>query len=160
MNDFPHTDFSEALGALGPITLEEMDGITLMNRIDTKYLTDEATLLKILSDAARDGYRVLEVNGDRIGAYDSVYFDTEGMKCFLDHHNRRLVRQKVRTRSYVKQGKSFLEIKRKNNKGRTSKKRIAIPVSEMMDFREDAQATAFLAEHSWFTAADLKSPKP
>jgi hypothetical protein len=70
MNDFPHTDFSEALGALGPITLEEMDGITLMNRIDTKYLTDEATLLKILSDAARDGYRVLEVNGDRIGAYD------------------------------------------------------------------------------------------
>ena len=155
MNDFPHTDFSEALGALGPITLEEMDGITLMNRIDTKYLTDEATLLKILSDAARDGYRVLEVNGDRIGAYDSVYFDTEGMKCFLDHHNRRLVRQKVRTRSYVKQGKSFLEIKRKDNKGRTSKKRIAIPVSEMMDFREDAQATAFLAAHSWFTAADL-----
>ena len=155
MNDFPHTDFSEALDAMDPISLEEMDGITLMNRIDTKYVTDEATLLEVLSDAARDGYRVLEVEGERIGAYDSVYFDTEAMKCFMDHHNRRLVRQKVRTRSYVKQGRSFLEIKRKNNKGRTSKKRMAIPAAEMMDFRADAAAAAFLAEHSWFTASEL-----
>ena len=130
MNDFPHTDFSEALDAMDPISLEEMDGITLMNRIDTKYVTDEATLLEVLSDAARGGYRVLEVEGERIGAYDSVYFDTEAMKCFMDHHNRRLVRQKVRTR-------------------------MAIPAAEMMDFRADAAAAAFLAEHSWFTASEL-----
>ena len=155
MPDLQHIDFTAALSALGSISLEEMDAIRLMNRIDTKYLTDERTLLAILSDAARSGYRVLEVAGGRIGQYDSVYFDTDGMKCFCDHHNRRLTRQKVRTRSYVKQGKAFLEIKRKNNKGRTSKKRTPVPLEEMMDFSGDAQATAFLAEHSWFTVAEL-----
>ena len=38
-----------------PITLEEMDSIKLMNRIDSKYLTDEATLVRVLEDAAKAG---------------------------------------------------------------------------------------------------------
>ncbi len=155
MLDCSHVDFGEALSALGPITLEEMDTIKLMNRIDSKYVTDEETLLAVLADAAQAGYRVLVVEDERISQYDSIYYDTPGLKCFCDHHNRRLVRQKVRTRSYVKQEKAYLEIKRKNNKGRTSKKRIAIPVSEMMDFGKDQAAVDYLADHSWFTVGDL-----
>ena len=141
--------------ALRPITLSEMDSIKLMNRIDSKYLTDEATLLKILSAAADAGYRVLVTEGVRISPYDSVYYDTAGLKMFYDHHNRRLVRQKVRTRSYVNSGDSYLEIKRKNNKGRTKKKRIGIPASQLMDFSVNPEACAYLAKHSWFTAEDL-----
>ena len=150
-----HIAFQEALEKLRPITLEEMDSIKLMNRIDSKYLTEEATLLKILADAAAAGYRVLVTGGERISPYRSVYYDTEGLKMFYDHHNRRLVRQKVRTRSYVNSGDSFLEIKRKNNKGRTKKKRIGIPSGELMDFRADKKACEYLAGHSWFTADDL-----
>ena len=145
----------EALEALAPITLAEMDAIKLMNRLDTKYVTDEATLLRILEKAAAAGYRVLLTEGGRLNAYDSVYFDTAGLRMYYDHRNKHLVRQKVRTRSYVSSGDSFLEIKRKNNHGRTKKKRIAIPVQELQDFSGNARACAFLADHSWFTVQEL-----
>ena len=136
MPESKHISFVKPLEALRPITLEEMEGIKLMNRIDSKYLTDEATLLHILDRAAEAGYRVLVTEGMRISPYDSiyydsVYYDTAGLRMFYDHHNRRLVRQKVRTRSYVNSGDTFLEIKRKNNKGRTKKKRIGIPAGEL-----------------------------
>ena len=155
MPETEHIPFGPVLEQLRPITLEEMDSIKLMNRIDSKYLTSEKVLLGVLSDAAAAGYRVLVTEGERISPYDSIYFDTAGLKMFYDHHNRRLVRQKVRTRSYVNSGLSFLEIKRKNNKGRTKKKRTRIPVAEMKDFRSDADACTYLAEHSWFQAGDL-----
>jgi len=155
MQGSSHISFVKPLEALAPITLEEMDGIKLMNRIDTKYLTTEATLLNILSRAADAGYRVLVTQGMRISPYDSVYYDTPGLRMFYDHHNRRLVRQKIRTREYVNSGAAFLEIKRKNNKGRTKKKRIRIQDSEMLDFKADVPACEFLAGHSWFTADEL-----
>lgn len=155
MPESKHLSFEKPLESLGPITLEEMEGIKLMNRIDSKYLTDEATLLQILDRAADAGYMVLVTEGMRISPYDSVYYDTDGLRMFYDHHNRRLVRQKVRTRSYVNSGDTFLEIKRKNNKGRTKKKRMHIPAAELMDFRADDAACTYLAGHSWFTAPEL-----
>lgn len=155
MADFQHQSLVESLTAIAPITLAEMDAIKLMNRVDTKYLTDEATLVQVLADAAAAGYRALETEGEKLSAYNSVYFDTAGLRMFLDHHNRRLVRQKVRTRSYLGSGLSFLEIKRKNNKGRTSKKRTAIPPGQLMDFSGNPEACAYLARKSWFTAPEL-----
>ena len=150
-----HISLLEPLGALPPISLSEMDGVKLMNRIDSKYLTDEATLVEILADAARAGYRALETEGCRINPYDSVYYDTPELRMFLDHHNRRLKRQKVRTRAYVNSGDAFLEIKHKNNKGRTRKKRTAIPLEELKDFWHDAAAAVYLEGHSAFTAGML-----
>ncbi len=150
-----HFSFDEALEALAPITLEEMDGIKLMNRIDSKYLTNEETLLKILADAAAAGYRVLSIEGKRITRYNSVYYDTPSLGMYYDHRNKHLVRQKVRTRAYVDGGQAFLEIKRKNNKGRTNKKRTEIPPSELMGFAADDNAVAYLAKHSWYTVADI-----
>ena len=150
-----HISFADALERMAPVTLEEMDSVKLMNRIDSKYLTDEAVLLGILADAAEAGYRVLVTEGMKIGPYDSVYYDTAGLKMFYDHHNRRLVRQKVRTRCYLNSGISFLEIKRKNNKGRTKKKRTGIKAEELMDFSGNAPACAYLSAHSWFTADQL-----
>ena len=134
---------TRCLAAFAPITLQEMEGVKLLNRIDTKYLTDEATLGKVLADAATAGYRALVAEGTMLSPYNSVYFDTAGLRMFLDHHNRRLVRQKVRTRVYENSGETFLEIKRKNNHGRTKKKRMGIDPSLLM------------ARHSWFTAGEL-----
>lgn len=155
MPEIRQISLQEPLTALAPISLDEMDAIKLMNRVDSKYLTDEAHLVEILRDAARSGYRVLETEGEKISPYDSVYYDTAALKMFSDHHNRRLKRQKVRTRSYVNSGLTFLEIKRKNNKGRTSKKRIVIPLAELLDFSADPQACDYLAQKSWFTADEL-----
>lgn len=156
MTDTFHTSIDAEARSIPSITLEEMDGVKLLNRIDTKYLTDEATLLEVLADAKAAGYRALEAEGVKVSPYNSVYYDTAGMQMFLFHHNRRLVRQKVRTREYVNSGTAFLEIKRKNNHGRTRKKRIDIPETEMMDFAGDPAACAYLAKHSWFTVEDLK----
>ena len=155
MPETEHINFSGMLGRFSPIGLEEMESIKLMNRIDSKYLTNEQTLLEVLADAAEAGYRVLETGGERISAYDSVYYDTDGLRMFYDHHNRRLVRQKVRTRCYVNSGLTFLEIKRKNNKGRTKKKRIRIPQGQLQSFFANPEACAYLEAHSWFRAQEL-----
>mgnify|MGYP002623770464 CR=1 FL=1 len=141
---------------MGTIRLEEMDSIKLMNRIDTKYLTNESVLEYVLEKAADHGYRALEVEGSAISPYNSMYFDTDALKMFQEHHNRRLVRQKVRTRVYVSSGMTFLEIKRKNNKGRTKKTRIAIPPEDFMDFRCNDRAEAFLEEKSDYTVNMIK----
>lgn len=150
-----HIDFSKALENISPISLGEMDSVKLLNRIDSKYLTSEATLSAILQDAAAAGYRALQIEGLKISRYNSIYFDTDALRMFCDHHNRRLVRQKVRTRTYVESGQAFLEIKRKNNHGRTKKKRMEIPLAELMDFSKDLEACDFLAAKSWFTQAEL-----
>ena len=157
MPEIEHIPFEEPLRDFPPVTLEEMDSVKLMNRIDTKYLTSERILLELLDDAYKAGFKVLVIEGLRISPYNTLYYDTAELRMFQDHHNRRLTRQKVRTRSYIASGISFLEIKRKNNKGRTRKKRIGIPSSEFYDFKSDTDATDYLARHSAFTA-DILSP--
>ena len=147
--------FAGPLEAFAPISLEEMDAVRLMNRVDTKYLTDTGTLLAVLRDAAAAGYRVLVADGARVSPYDSIYFDTEGLRMYLDHRNQKLHRQKVRTRAYVNSGEAFLEIKRKNNQGRTKKKRTGIPMDELPDFRADEAACEYLDTHSDFRADQL-----
>ena len=155
MQRFEHISFAPALEKLSPITLEEMNAVKLMNRTDSKYVTNEATLLRLLEAAAAAGYRVLQSDGGRLNPYDSIYYDTDGLTMFYLHHNRRLVRQKVSTRSYVASGDTFLEIKRKNNHGRTSKKRLEIPADKLADFGSVPQACEYLSRHSWFTAQQL-----
>ena len=147
--------FAGHLEAFAPISLAEMDAVKLMNRVDTKYLTDNETLVAVLRDAAAAGYRVLVADNSRISPYDSIYFDTEGLRMFTDHRNQKLHRQKVRTRAYVNSGEAFLEIKRKNNRGRTKKKRTGIPMAELPDFRADAAACRYLDEWSDFRAEDI-----
>ena len=171
----PHTTLDRVAAQFPPITLEEMDAVKLLNRIDSKYVTNEATLLAVLGDALQAGYRALETpvadtgtlgpddaqpqgsnsRTSKLSPYNSVYYDTPGLQMFLDHHNKRLTRQKVRTRVYVNSGDTYLEIKRKNNHGRTKKKRIAIPADELLGFAQDAAATAYLAKHSAYTADEL-----
>ena len=146
---------TDALAALPPITLGEMDAVRLLNRTDTKYLTTLPVLERILLEAAAHGYRALETEGTKLSPYNSTYFDTPALRMFLDHRNRKLVRQKVRTRVYLNSGQTFLEIKRKNNHGRTKKKRTAIPPEAFADFRTFPEAAAYLAEKSAFTAGEI-----
>jgi len=71
---------------------------------------------------------------------------------FTAHHNGKLNRYKIRRRSYVLSGISFLEVKFKNNKGRTIKKRI------QTDFGKDGfndTENAFIWDITPFTADDL-----
>ncbi len=156
MLEFNHISFVELMQGFAPISLEEMDSVKLMNRIDSKYITNESVLAMILEDARKAGYRALETDGAKINPYDSLYYDTDGLDMYYAHRNRKLVRQKVRTRSYLTTGITYLEIKRKNNKGRTKKKRIGIPFSDFADFSHNMEATDYLEDHSDYTIHMLK----
>ena len=116
----------ESLSCLSPISLAEMGSVKLMNRIDTKYVVP-THLLPIILDAAKEDYFVQEIDSKRVASYDTMYYDTVTLDMYLRHHNRQLVRQKIRVRNYVDTQQTFLEVKRKNNKGRTKKKRVEVP---------------------------------
>lgn len=129
---------------MGTITLEEMCSVKLMNRIDTKYVASEAMVMELLRQTAKYGYRA-QVHGGVIAArYDTRYFDTESREMYVVHHNRQLTRQKIRTRHYEDGSATYLEVKNKNNRGRTKKKRIEIPVDDLMNFFGNSEALSFI----------------
>lgn len=105
-----------------PITLSEMDDVKLMNRTDTKFTFRKSQLSVILTKMI-DHYKVLEIDNLRIQDYRSLYYDTNNRKFYIDHHNQRVNRNKIRFREYINSGLVFMEIKLKNNKGKTIKKR-------------------------------------
>ncbi len=108
------------------ITLIEMDGVKLQDRVDTKYVLAQQALPEILEAMLKD-YRILEVDGVRGTQYRSLYYDTQDLKNYHDHHNRRTFRSKIRFREYLGSGLAFLEVKRKTGRGRTDKKRLKVP---------------------------------
>ena len=116
----------DIISGFEPISLSEMEAVKLMNRIDTKYAVPMSVLPAILQAAQAD-YFIQEIDGQRIATYDTMYYDTASMDMYIRHHDRQLVREKIRVRQYVDSNLTFLEIKRKNNKGRTKKKRIVVP---------------------------------
>ena len=67
---------TERANKLPPISLEEMSGIKLMNRTDTKYVATINQLLGFLQ-AVEGKYYIQEINGLRIASYHTTYFDTE-----------------------------------------------------------------------------------
>lgn len=130
-----------------PITLAEMDGIRLMNRIDTKFLVREDVLAELLNRIKND-YRAQVVEGEQVCRYSTIYYDTVDSEMYHDHHNQKLNRQKIRARTYVESGIAFLEVKRKSNKGRTTKDRIRIPSDLVDDISQSQEALSFLEKFS------------
>ncbi len=112
------------LDKLDPISLEEMDNVKLMNRMDTKCIFSVNLLNKILSECSGD-YRALFHAGTKSAFYKTLYFDTPSFKFYYDHHNGRAKRFKVRMRNYTESNLYYLELKYKKY-GRTDKKRIKI----------------------------------
>jgi hypothetical protein len=118
------------LTSFEPISLTEMDSVSLLNRVDTKYVLSVSQLLTALQQLT-EHYRVLEIEGNRLSRYRTLYFDTPDFELYRQHHNGFGSRYKVRTRSYVDSNLSFFEIKHKTNRGRTIKSRFQTPGIEM-----------------------------
>ena len=113
------------IASFDPISLEEMDSVKLMKRIDTKFVLNK-NILEDIFPLLKDQYKLLYVNDVVKSQYTSLYFDTKDFKFFMNHHNGKLNRSKVRFRKYVDSQLCFLEVKRKNQKGKTIKKRIQV----------------------------------
>lgn len=115
----------EMLASFPPISLAEMEEIRLMNRLDQKYLATVRQLEELLV-MAKGKYMVQVIDGHRVCDYRTLYLDTPDEEMYLMHHNRRAPRQKIRVRTYLIGGDTFLEVKNKNNHGRTKKKRMHV----------------------------------
>lgn len=109
-------------------TLSDLSNAVLMNRVDTKYLVPKHKLYDLFRDIG-EICSVLAIDGRRISHYKTCYFDSPDLQFYHDHHNGVLNRYKVRSRTYVDQGASYLEVKFKNNKNRTLKSRIPFSYS-------------------------------
>jgi len=148
-----------------PISLDEMSGIKLMNRTDTKFVTTVDRLRELLLLAATD-YRIQEIDGERNAPYYTAYFDTSDMNMYTVHQNGHAGRQKLRIRSYVSSGLNFLEVKTKNNHGRTKKKRVDMvgfdplhPDHDIRFLRQDEQFLAydeFLRKHLRYDPKEVR----
>lgn len=143
----------EELQSFEPISLEQMKEVKLMNRIDTKYVIPLTQLVPLLHSAASD-YFVQYTNGKRTADYHTIYLDTEDHRMYNIHQAGRQVRQKIRIRHYLDTQTTFLEIKKKNNHGRTKKRRIEVPQMECTDMEE---CKRFIAAKSWFNLDQLKN---
>jgi hypothetical protein len=144
-------EFIDILSQYRPISLEEMSGIRLMNRLDTKYVTTPDKLLLLLQRAV-NSYKVQVVNDESLVEYRTVYLDTNEKAMYLAHHDGRKVREKIRVRTYVSSHLTFLEVKNKDNHGRTDKKRTR--VSSIDTLSEDG-GNDFLIKHSWYNLSQL-----
>ncbi len=119
------SEFSKLLNQFAPIELSEMKDVELMNRVDTKFIFHKKHLPKVLNDL-NTHYRILEIKSNRVSSYKNLYFDTEKLKFYNDHHNGKTNRIKIRIRRYIESEVCYLEVKQKNNKGRTTKKRMQL----------------------------------
>ena len=144
------TEMEELLRQYAPITLDEMTGVKLLNRTDTKFVTNMPTLMQLL-EMASDDYYVQDIDGARIASYYTVYFDTADCVMYHCHEAGHMNRQKLRIRSYVDSDLNFLEVKTKNNRGRTKKKRLTLEgfdPEHCSEFRvQNAEYADFL--HTW-----------
>lgn len=153
-------NFESVLQAMKPISLDEMESIKLMNRIDTKFIANRDRLVDILAMAHQHGYYAQEINGCRIAKYDTLYYDTADLAMYTMHHNRHLRRQKIRIRKYLGSDLTFLEVKNKTNTGRTKKKRRRIPEGDFplnltTALNDIPDVQAFIAEKSRFAVETL-----
>ena len=141
----------ELLTNLKPITLEEMKEIRLMNRTDTKFVTNKENLARLL-ELAQGKYFAQFHSGSKIANYMTTYWDTDTHRFYLDHHNGRSPRQKVRVRTYMDSNDTFLEVKTKNNHGRTKKKRVSVPNQQITGENGNDE---FLQERVHLSLADI-----
>lgn len=137
----------DILSQMEPICLDDMKAVRLMNRVDQKYMASSSLLEELLSRIA-DGYYVQHIEGNPLAPYRTLYFDTDDLRMYTMHHNKKLNRQKLRVRTYRSTDTTFFEIKNKDNKKKTSKVRIPIDVQQFDSCLEIPEVATFVNENT------------
>lgn len=152
---YDHLNSLELWQRMRTITLSQMRSVKLMNRIDTKYVLSYDEVLRLIAAAADNDYYVQIIDDVRACRYLTLYYDTSEREMFRQHHNRKLCRQKLRTRTYVESNTTFFEIKNKSNRGRTTKRRTEIASEHFNSFGRDCEAVKLLSAHSAYQLSEL-----
>ncbi|MFT4215195.1 MAG: polyphosphate polymerase domain-containing protein [Microbacterium sp.] len=149
-----------AVGILSPlddlavVDLEQLNAAAeLQTRVDRKYLLPKAELPGILAELPAET-RVLEVSGERALRYASQYFDTPQLDSYFGAARGRRRRFKVRARTYVDSGGSFLEVKTRGGRSATVKERVPV-IGDELDDEAVAYASELLSDAGIPEATDL-----
>ena len=118
------------LADLDAIGLDELNKrAAMLTRVDRKYALDATQASAILSRLPEET-RVLQIAGQVSQGYASTYYDTPDMDSYMLTALKRRRRFKVRARTYLSTGASFLEVKTRGPRGVTVKKRMPISWDE------------------------------
>lgn len=111
---------------MNTVSLEELNAdAAMLTRVDRKYVLRSAELAEVLTRLEQDTpeTRVLSIDGRTAHGYRSVYFDTPDLASFMMAARPRRRKFKLRTRTYLDTGASFLEFKAEGARGLTVKSR-------------------------------------
>ncbi len=116
---------------ISPITLEEINEFAaLQTRVDRKYIINAEMCNRLIEEVQVQG-RVLDIDGMRSTIYQSIYFDTPNLDLYKDAAYKRRPRFKARTRFYQQTNTAMLEVKTKDGRGKTVKKRTPYDVNDV-----------------------------
>ena len=125
------------------ITLEELVATApLLTRTDRKYLIPTSRL--DLVDHADPDLRLLTIGGLTTHAYSSTYLDTADLTAYRLAAHARASRFKVRNRSYLDSGLTFLEVKTRSARGETVKDRLDLSLASRGEHQRFAPTTVRL----------------
>ena len=118
------------LADLDAIGLDELNKrAAMLTRVERQYAPDATQASAILSRLPAET-KVLQIAGQVSQGYASTYYDTPDMDSYMLTALKRRRRFKVRARTYLSTGTSFLEVKTRGPRGLTVKKRMSIQPHE------------------------------
>ena len=121
---FTSAKIDHALNRFSAISLEQLNAkAAMLERLDNKYIVNAEIFKEFLAQTSKS-FDILELAGTRSFRYETLYFDTPELSCFHDHQRGRRKRCKVRVRDYCDTNQAYLEIKLKDKRGSTVKKRM------------------------------------
>jgi len=113
-----------------PVGLKQLNSkAAMLERLDNKYVVRETVLRQAVAELASH-FDILEIGGKRSFIYETYYFDDDKNTSYFDHHQGRRQRFKVRVRKYTDAQICFVEIKLKDKRGITVKKRMDYTVEK------------------------------
>ncbi len=129
----------DALGGFSGISLDELDQrASLLRRVDNKYAVPRDAFLELLGRLSED-HDVLDMDGRREFEYETVYFETTGLRCFRDHVEGNFPRFKARTRLYRDSDTCVFEVKLKDEDGETDKRQVDHPADRTDELTPQAR---------------------
>jgi hypothetical protein len=135
---------TDVLKMFESVTLEAVVGAApLLTRIDHKYVVPVTALRDVVQQLDMP---VLDINGQRVFGYESVYFDTPERTAYLASARRHRRRIKVRTRTYLDSGVCMFELKSKGYRDQTVKERIEYDINDRFTLND--AACFFLADRA------------
>lgn len=141
------------LSALTAASSELLGKRELQTRVDRKFLASPSQIAPFLASLQND-FHLLQAGNAGWASYETCYFDTANLVSFHEHLRGRRPRFKVRIRHHNARSRSFLEIKRKVNSGKTEKMRVERDFGQSELLTDDS---GFIAQ---YTPASFVSLRP